>query len=150
MIITMGSDHGGLELKNKIKEYLLSINNEVIDYGTCSNESCDYPDYGFLAAEDVANGKADYGIVICSTGIGMSIVANKVKGIRCALVNNVAFAKLTKEHNDTNMLALGAMEVDFELAKEIVNAWLNTPFSNHLRHIRRVNKIIAYEDKKNE
>lgn len=147
MIISMGSDHGGMELKNKLKDYLASKNYEIIDYGTCTTSSCDYTDYGILAAEAVAKGEAKFGIVICTTGIGMSIIANKVKGVRCSLVDNVKFAAMTREHNDANVLALGAIAVDFETAKAITDVWLTTPFSNHNRHIQRINKITEYEDR---
>lgn len=142
MRISIGSDHGGLNLKNSIVEYLQENDYEVMDVGTYSFDSCDYPIFGRKVAENVANKVSDLGIVVCSTGIGMSIVANKVKGIRCALVTDLNSAKLTKEHNDSNVLALGEKNTTKELAIEIVKTWLNTPFSNDERHIRRIKGII--------
>ncbi len=141
MKIAIGCDHGGLNLKNIIIDYLKENKYEVIDEGTYSFDSCDYPIYGKRVAKDVAEKRADLGIVVCSTGIGMSIVANKVNGIRCALVTDVNSAKLTREHNNTNVLALGEKNVSKELALEIVKIWLNTPFSQDERHIRRINSI---------
>lgn len=141
MRITLGSDHGGLELKNAIIAHLKSLGHEVKDVGTYTLESCDYPKYAREAAEDVVKGYADRAIVVCSTGIGVSIVANKVKGARCALVTDVTTARLTREHNDTNVLALGQKNVSFDRAKEIVDIWLNTEFSNGERHMRRVSMI---------
>jgi ribose 5-phosphate isomerase B len=141
MKIALGCDHGGLDLKNKIIEFLKSEGHEVIDEGTYSYESCDYPIYARKAALDVAEGRADRGIVVCSTGIGVSIVANKVKGIRCALVTDVTSARLTREHNNTNVLALGQKNVSFERGLEIVKIWIDTPFSNAEHHIRRINMI---------
>lgn len=144
MKISIACDHGGYELKENLKEWLIENNNEVIDYGTYSLESCDYPDFGRKAAEAVANKTVDKGIVICTTGIGMSIVANKVDGVRCALVSNADAASLTRRHNDTNVLALGAKYTNFELAKEITNIWLSTEFEGG-RHQRRVDKIMEIE-----
>ncbi len=147
MRISIGCDHSALELKNYIIDYLKQNNIEVIDEGTYTKESCDYTDFGYKVAKDVASKKADKGIVICFTGIGMSIIANKVKGIRCALVGSKDAAILTREHNDTNVLALSAKYTGLVLAKEIVELWLNTPFSNNERHLRRINKITEYEEK---
>lgn len=141
MKISIACDHGGLDLKNSVIKYLKDNNYEVVDYGTYTKDSCDYPVFGKKAALAVKNKEVDRGIVICSTGIGMSIVANKVKGIRCALVTDTNSARLTREHNDTNMLALGAKNVSTELGLEIVKIWLETPFSNEERHIRRINMI---------
>lgn len=141
MRISIGCDHGGLDLKNVLVEYLKSKGHDVIDVGTYSHDSCDYPDFAKKAALMVANKEVDRGIVVCSTGIGVSIVANKVKGVRCALVTDVTTARLTREHNDTNVLALGQKNVSFDRAKEIADIWLNTPFSNEERHQRRINKI---------
>ncbi len=141
MKIAVACDHGGLDLKNKIVEYLKSEGHEVIDEGTYTKDSCDYPIYAKKAAEDVANKKADRAILCCSTGVGVSIVANKVKGVRCALITDVTSARLTREHNDTNALALGQKNVSFDRGIEIVKIWLNTPFSNEERHIRRINMI---------
>lgn len=141
MKISIACDHGGLELKEAVIDFLKKEGYEVIDFGTYTKDSCDYPIYGKKAALAVANKEVDKGIVICSTGIGMSIVANKVKGIRCALVTDTNSARLTREHNNTNMLALGQKNVSKELALEIVKIWLETPFSNEERHIRRINMI---------
>ncbi len=141
MKIALACDHGGLDLKNKIIEFLKQEGHEIIDEGTYTKDSCDYPIYAKKAAEDVANKTADRAILCCSTGIGVSIVANKVKGVRCALVTDVTSARLTREHNDTNALALGQKNVSFDRGIEIVKIWLNTPFSNEERHIRRINMI---------
>ena len=133
----------------KIKEvidYLNKLGHEVQDFGTYKNESCDYPDYAYAAALAVSNGEADRAIVICYTGIGVSIVANKVKGIRCSLVGSVEDAVLTREHNDSNCLALSAKNTPFPLVKEIVDAWLATEFVGG-RHLNRVNKIKIIEEK---
>ena len=134
-----------LNLKKHIKEYLVSKGYEILDFGTDNEESCDYPDYAYQAALSVSKGEAQYGIVICTTGIGVSIVANKVKGVRCALVTNVEDARLTRQHNDTNCLALGRKNVSDELGVEIVNIWLNTLFDGG-RHVRRVEKIMNIEE----
>ena len=144
MKISIACDHGGYELKENLKKWLEDSNYEVIDYGTYNTESCDYPDFGRLAAEAVANKTVDKGIVICTTGIGMSIVANKVDGVRCALVSNADAASLTRRHNDSNVLALGAKYTDFELAKQIAYVWLTTEFEGG-RHQRRVDKIMEIE-----
>ena len=144
MKISIACDHGGFELKENLKKWLTENNYEVIDYGTNSLDSCDYPDFGRKAAEAVANKIVDKGIVICTTGIGMSIVANKVDGIRCALVSNTDAASLTRRHNDTNVLALGAKYTNFDLAKEITQVWLSTEFEGG-RHQRRVDKIMEIE-----
>lgn len=141
MKIYIGCDHGGLDLKNIIVKYIQEKGNEIVDVGTYTYDSCDYPVYAKKVAEAVANNECDKGIVICSTGIGVSIVANKVKGVRCALVTDVTTARLTREHNDTNVLALGQKNVSYDRAKEIVDIWLETPFSNGERHVRRVNMI---------
>lgn len=149
MRISLGSDHGGLELKNHLVEYLKSKGHFVIDYGAYTKESCDYPDHAYPAALSLKNGEVDYAIVICTTGIGVSIVANKVKRVRCSLVTNVEDAVLTKEHNNSNCLALGAKNVSFELAENIVDAWLSAEFQGG-RHLNRVNKIKLVEDAENE
>jgi len=141
MKIAFACDHGGLELKNHIIEFVKKMGHEVEDFGTYTLDSCDYPVYGKKAAEAVACGKCDRGIVICSTGIGMSIVANKVKGVRCALLTDENSARLTREHNNTNCMAMGQKNVSFDLAERIVTIWLNTEFSNAERHIRRINMI---------
>ena len=146
MRIALGCDHGGLELKNHLVSYLKSKNHDVTDYGTYTKDSCDYPDYAYPAALSLKNGEVDYAIVICTTGIGVSIVANKVKGVRCALVGSVDAAVLTREHNDSNCLAMGAKYTPNELAIQIVDTWLGTEFSNMEKHSRRINKITQYEN----
>lgn len=140
-MIGIGCDHGGLELKNEVIKYLESNGIEYKDYGTYTSESVDYPVYAKLVADAVVAGECEKGIVICGTGIGVSIVANKVKGIRCALCHDVFSAKATREHNDSNMLAMGGRVVGTGLAVEIVKTWLNTDFSNDERHIRRIKMI---------
>ena len=140
MKIAIASDHGGFELKEEIKKYLISENIEVLDLGTNSEESVDYPIYGKLCAEAVASGKADRGIVCCGTGIGISIAANKVKGIRCALCTDTHMAEMTRKHNDSNMLALGGRTVSVKDALEISKTWLYTEFEGG-RHKRRVDML---------
>ena len=141
MKIAVGSDHGGFALKEAVKKHLEAKGIEVEDFGCYSTESVDYAVYGAKVAHCVADGKADYGVLVCSTGIGISIAANKVKGIRCALCGDVFSAKATREHNDANILALGARVTGPGLALEIVKAFLETPFSNDERHIRRIKQI---------
>ena len=140
-MIALGSDHGGFDLKEVVKEHLQKRGFEVKDFGTYDKESCDYPDFGRAAAEAVASGECEKGIVICTTGIGISIVANKVKGIRCALCSETTSARLTREHNDANMLAIGAGMVGDVLAMDIVDTFLSTEFSHGERHQRRIDKI---------
>ena len=140
-MIAIGSDHGGFELKEKVIAHLKEQGIECKDFGTYSLDSCDYPDFGRPAAEAVASGECEKGIVICTTGIGISITANKVPGIRCALCHNTTTAHLTREHNDANMLAIGAGMVGENVAMEIVDTFLSTPFSNGERHQRRIDKI---------
>ena len=144
-MIAVACDHGGLELKEKIKAHLIESGYEVRDFGTDSLDSCDYPDYGAPAARAVAAGECEKGILICTTGIGMSIVANKVKGIRCGLCSDPLSAALTRRHNDTNVLALGAGIVGPNLALEIVDTWLTTEFEGG-RHSRRIGKVMALEE----
>lgn len=141
MKIALGSDHGGYGLKQEVIRYLEEHGYEYQDYGCFSKESCDYPQFGRAAAEAVAKGECDKGIVICTTGIGISIVANKVKGIRCALCSDTVTARLTREHNDANMLAMGAGIVGTNLALGILETFLNTPFSEAEKHARRVRAI---------
>ena len=145
MRIAIACDHGAIELKNKVMLHLQSRHFEVADFGTYTSESCDYPDFGAAAAIAVARGNCDKGIVLCTTGIGMSITANKVDGIRCALLSDLKSAELTRAHNDTNMMALGAGIVSEELALQIVDKWLDTPFSGEPRHQRRIDKVMALE-----
>ena len=146
MKIAIGCDHGALELKNVMVAHLQKQGHEVTDFGTYTKDSCDYPEFAAAAAKAVASGECDKGIVLCTTGIGVSITANKIKGIRCALLSDLLSARLTREHNDTNMMALGAYIVGHPLALEIVDTWLTTPFSNGERHVRRINKLMALED----
>ena len=140
MIIAVASDHGGFELKEKIKEYLRSRDIKVVDLGTNSTESVDYPVYGKACAEAVASGKADRGIVCCGTGIGISIAANMVKGMRCALCTDEHMAEMTRRHNDANMLAMGGRTTDPETALKITQVWLDTGFEGG-RHQRRVDML---------
>lgn len=136
MIIAVASDHGGFALKNIVKEHLIERGFKVVDLGTDSEASVDYPVYGKACGEAVVFGKADLGVVVCGTGIGISIAANKVKGVRCGLCTSVEMAKLTKQHNNANILALGGRTTVPELAVEIVDAWLDTEFEGG-RHERR-------------
>ena len=147
MKISIGCDHGAIDLKNIVVEHLTKKGYEVIDFGTYTNASCDYPEFAEAAARAVASGECEKGIVLCTTGIGVSITANKVKGIRCALLSDVMSARLTREHNDTNMMALGAGIVGKNLALEIVDTWLTTEFSHDERHQRRIDKLMAVETK---
>ncbi len=143
MKIALASDHAGYELKEAIKEYLSE--HEIVDFGTHSLESMDYPDTGFKAAEEVSKGNCDRGILVCGSGLGMSIVANKVKGIRAALCDSIQLARLSREHNDANVLILQGRLISKYLAKEIIETWLSTKFSEG-RHTQRINKIKKYEE----
>ncbi|NLO97308.1 MAG: ribose 5-phosphate isomerase B [Peptococcaceae bacterium] len=145
MIIALGADHGGFELKEIIKKHLLDRNYEVKDYGTDSAQAVDYPEYGFQVGEAIIKQEADLGILVCGTGIGISIAANKVRGIRAAVCTNCYMAKMAREHNNANILALGARVIGEGLALEIVDAFLNTSFGGE-RHARRVDLISKYED----
>ena len=145
MKIALGCDHGALALKNALIPHLEKLGHEVKDFGTYTLDSCDYPDFAAPAAKAVASGECDKGIVLCTTGIGVSITANKVPGIRCALLSDVMSARMTREHNDTNMMAIGAGVVGQMLAFEIVDTWLGTEFSNEARHQRRIDKMMALE-----
>lgn len=140
-MIAIACDHGGFDLKKTVIAHLQENGYEVKDFGTWDKQSCDYPDYARPAAEAVASGEAEKGIVICTTGIGVSIVANKVHGIRCALCHDVTGARLTRQHNDANMLALGAGLTGENTALDIVDTFLTTEFSNGERHKRRIAKI---------
>ncbi len=140
-MIALGCDHGGLELKNTIIDYLKKNNIEYKDFGTYTSDSVDYPVYGKAVARAVASGECEKGILVCGTGIGISISANKVKGIRCALCHDVFSAKATREHNDANVLAMGGRVIGAGPALEVVKAFLETPFSNDERHIRRISQI---------
>ena len=145
MKIAVACDHGAFDLKNKVIADLTAKGHEVKDFGTYSKDSCDYPDFAGPAAKAVASGEFDRGIVLCTTGIGVSITANKVKGIRCALLSDVTSARMTRLHNDTNMMAVGAGIVGEILAMEIIHTWLGTEFSGEPRHQRRIDKMMAYE-----
>ena len=145
MKISVACDHGALALKNELVEHLTKKGYEVVDFGTHTLDSCDYPDFASQAARAVASGECEKGIVLCTTGIGVSIAANKVKGIRCALLSDLMSARLTREHNDTNMMALGAGVVGPMLGLQIVDTWLDTEFSHNERHQRRIDKVMALE-----
>lgn len=140
-MIAIGSDHGGYKLKETVIKYFQNNEIEYKDYGCYSEESCDYPVYGKAVGNAVANNICDKGIVICSTGIGISITANKIDGVRAALCNDCLSAKLTREHNNANVLAMGAKIIGEALALKIVEEFLGTEFSNDERHIRRINQI---------
>ena len=145
MKIVLASDHGGYALKEKIKAWLTEAGHQVRDFGCFGTDSVDYPDFALPAAQALSKGEADRGVFVCTTGIGMSICANKVKGVRCALCADSMTARMTREHNDTNALALGAGVVGENLAREILFTWLDTPFSEAARHQRRIDKISAFE-----
>ena len=145
MKIAIACDHGALELKNAVIAHLEKQGHTVVNFGTDTPASCDYPDFAGAAARAVADGSCERGIVLCTTGIGVSITANKVKGIRCALLSDLMSARLTREHNDTNMMAMGAGVVGQMLALQIVDTWLGTAFSGGERHQRRIDKMMALE-----
>jgi ribose 5-phosphate isomerase B len=140
MIIAISSDHGGFKLKKVIREHLIERGYKVVDLGTDSEESVDYPIYGKACAEAVAGGKADLGMVFCGTGIGVSIAANKVHGVRCALCTSVEMATLAKQHNNANVLAMGGRIIDDELGIKITDAWLDSEFEGG-RHKRRTDML---------
>ncbi|SDY41372.1 ribose 5-phosphate isomerase B [Thermoactinomyces sp. DSM 45892] len=144
MRIILASDHGGIRLKEELKGLLADLHMEFEDIGCTSDQSVDYPDYAEPVAKRVANGEFDRGILVCGTGIGMSIAANKVKGIRCAVVSDEYSARMSREHNNANVLALGERVVGGDLAKSIAHTWLTTEFIGD-RHLRRVNKIAELE-----
>jgi ribose 5-phosphate isomerase B len=145
MTIAIACDHGGFELKAVIIEHLTQQGKSISDFGAYSCEACDYPDYAVPVCEAVLSGQADYGILICGTGIGMSISANKIHGIRCALLGDVFSAKATRAHNDTNVMALGGRVTGAGHALEIVDAFLGTAFSGDQRHVARINKAMNLE-----
>ena len=145
MKIAIGCDHGALDLKNKVIAHLTAKGYEVVNFGTDTLDSCDYPDFAAPAAKAVASGECEKGIVLCTTGIGVSITANKVKGIRCALLSDVMSARMTRQHNDTNMMAIGAAVVGPMLALGIIDTWLSTEFEGG-RHQRRIDKMMALEN----
>lgn len=145
-MIALACDHGAFDLKQAIMQHLDKKGLAYKDFGCYDKTSCDYPDFAGPAAKAVASGECDRGIVVCTTGIGVSITANKVKGIRCALLSDVLSARLTREHNDTNMMAIGAGVTGEMLALEIVDTWLSTEFSHAERHQRRIDKMMALEN----
>ena len=140
MKISLASDHGGLQLKNQIADYLKTLGHTVNDYGTYTSDRCDYPDFARPAAQAVSSGECERGILVCTTGIGVSMVANKIKGVRCALCVNPDMAKMTRAHNNANVIAMGQKYVDLDTAKQIVDNFLNTPFDGGV-HETRVTKI---------
>ncbi|WP_096272722.1 ribose 5-phosphate isomerase B [Paucisalibacillus globulus] len=146
MKVIISGDHAGMTIRNEVKSLLDEMGIAYEDTGCSCETSVDYPDYALPAAERVASGEFDRGILVCGTGIGMSIAANKVKGIRCALLSDVYSAKLTRMHNNSNMIALGERVIGPGLAREIAKAWLETDFEGD-RHQRRLDKLTAYEDK---
>jgi ribose 5-phosphate isomerase B len=147
MKIAIASDHGGFELKEVLKAFLASLSVEVTDLGTISEASVDYPDFGIQVSERVSKGEVERGVLICGSGIGMSVVANKFPRVRAALVHDLFSARLSREHNDANILVLGGRLVGKDLAKESVRVWLETPFTGG-RHQKRLDKITALEKEK--
>jgi len=147
MQIGLACDHGGFELKEELKAFLKSLGAEPVDLGTFNEDSVDYPDFGIRVAEKISKGELEKGILICGTGIGMSIVANKFRGVRAALVNDLYSARFCREHTDANILVIGGRIVGKDLAKEIVKTWFQTPFAGG-RHKRRLEKIEALEKEK--
>ena len=145
MKISIGSDHGAFAMKEHLKQYLTEQGHQVVDCGTYSTDSCDYADFAKAAAQLVASGDCDRGIVMCTTGIGISIAANKVRGIRCALCSEPYSAEMTRRHNDANMLAMAGALIGPNMADRIVDVFLNTEFEGG-RHARRVGKIMAIEN----
>lgn len=147
MKVSIATDHAGLEIKNELKARLEKAGYEVVDFGTHTKDSCDYPDYALPACEAVVNGSVDKGILVCMTGIGMSVAANKVVGVRAALVRDKETARLTREHNDSNVLVISGLFTPIDEAEEICKIWLTTDFSNEERHARRIAKISQIEKK---
>ena len=146
MKIGLASDHRGFKLKQKLTKYLKKKGYDIVDYGTNSSESVDYSDFGISLGEELQKNSVDYGIAICGSGIGISIACNKVKGVRCAKVDNVRDAKIAREHNNANIVAIGSNKFFFEI-KDIIDMFLKTKFTEEERHIRRIKKISDYEDK---
>ena len=144
MKIGIGNDHSAVEMKKEIAIFLEELGHEVVNYGTDTNESCDYPVFGEIVANSVVSGDVDLGIIICGTGIGISLAANKVKGIRCAVCSEPCSARLSRQHNNANMLAFGARIIGIEMAKMIVTEWLNAEFEGG-RHQNRVDMIMNIE-----
>jgi ribose 5-phosphate isomerase B len=150
MIIGLGADHAGYHLKNIVRSYLHQQGITVRDFGTHTDSPCDYPDFAMMVANAVAQGECDLGILICGTGVGMSISANKVKGIRAAHAQDPVTARLSRQHNDANVLCMGGRIIGAELAMEIVNAFLNASFTDEERHARRVHKVKMLEKRYTE
>ena len=146
MKIAFAADHGGYQLKDKLVAYLNGRGIETVDFGTNSSDSCDYPDFADPLCKSVASGECDLGVLVCSTGIGMSIAANKHKGIRAACCSETISAGLTRAHNNSNVLCMGEFIVGEHTAKEMVDIFINTPFSEGERHVRRVSKVNALDD----
>ena len=146
MKIGLGNDHSAVEMKQEVVEYLQKLGYEVVNYGTDTTESCHYPIYGEKVARAVVAGEVDLGILICGTGVGISLAANKVKGIRAVVCSEPYSAKLSRQHNNTNILAFGARVIGVEMAKMIIDEWLNAEFQGG-RHQDRVNMIMAIEEK---
>jgi ribose 5-phosphate isomerase B len=146
MLIAVGSDHAGLEMKIEVISILRGLGHECNDFGTDTPQSVDYPDFGEMVAEEVVRGKAERGILICGTGIGMSITANKVPGIRAAVCNELFSARMSRLHNDANVLVMGGRIIGRDLAREIVLTWISTPFEGG-RHCNRLKKISLIEDR---
>lgn len=149
MKIAIAADHGGFELKDSMVEYIKSLGNEVMDLGTNSADSVDYPDYAKKVCEEIQQGNSDLGILICGTGIGMSLAANKFEGIRAACVSDVYSAKMSRNHNNANVLCIGARVIGDEVAKLIIKTFLENEFEAG-RHQRRVDKIMAFEKENKE
>ncbi|CAM4155052.1 ribose 5-phosphate isomerase B [Paenibacillus alkaliterrae] len=147
MKIAIGADHGGYSLKEVVVPFLQSLGHEVVDVGCSCEQSVDYPDYALPVCDLVTSGQAERGILICGTGIGMSIAANKVRGIRCALVHDLFSAQATRDHNDSNVLAMGERVIGPGVAQEIIRIWIETPFSGGERHAGRINKVKQIEEK---
>ena len=146
MKIGIGNDHAAVEMKNEVVEFLKGLGHEVVNYGTDTHESCNYPEYGEKVGRAVVAGDVDAGILICGTGVGISLAANKVKGVRAVVCSEPYSAKLSKQHNNTNILAFGARVIGIELAKMIITEWLNAEFEGG-RHQKRVDMIMDIENK---
>ena len=140
-MIALASDHAGFEYKEKVKNILNQLHLEYKDFGTDSSEPCDYPDFAYAGARAVGSGECDKGILICGSGIGMDIVANKVENVRSALCANVEMAELSRRHNDANVLTIGERLTSWDVTEKMIRIWLSTPFEGEERHERRVSKI---------
>lgn len=147
MKIALGADHAGYRLKDELRTFIQSLGHDVEDVGCSGGDSVDYPDFAAAACGKVISGEAERAILVCGTGIGMSITANKIPGIRCALVHDTFSARATREHNDSNVLAMGERIIGPGLAQDIISTWLDTDFSKSARHEKRIHKITAVEEK---